>query len=480
MPAKAAARKASSRGKGRQARGSQRKKGGVQKASKAKKAPAPKKKVSRKPSKRKVSKRAVPKKSAGKRAATKAAPTAKDAPAKAAPAAKRRRDSAGRPRAASAAAAAAAAADEESGDDEAGSDDGQHVAKAPMEPASVKGVSCGGTVVWARAHMQGNRGNMEDAFRVCTLQKPGQPQRVFLGVFDGHGDRGVVARAAAHRLAATVADQEPYLSGDVAGALHQAVCGTDEWLRSADLSPWANKRDPRSTTVTANGAGSCVACAVVEPQKGFVWTAHLGDSKVVVFDRDFNVVFATTDHKPGSDRERQRIHGAGGAVICLYGVSRVVKPGTRVALAVSRALGDHGLRPYVSGDCHLSAVAVPEGGGWVLVACDGVWDAPQTPEGAGAFLKERLHEAGHDAAGHEAVRAALHALCAQSAESWDNVTCVLARLPRGTSSPAPAGPAILRQQEQEEREKREAERAEKAEKEKERRAEEQKGEHEEE
>jgi protein phosphatase PTC1 len=73
-------------------------------------------------------------------------------------------------------------------------------------------------------------------------------------------------------------------------------------------------------------------------------------------------------------------------------------------LAVSRALGDGSLHPYVSAEPYVSATPLEEGDTMLILACDGVWDvlsdqdavdllAGQTdPQAAAIMLRDKAFE----------------------------------------------------------------------------------------
>lgn len=75
-------------------------------------------------------------------------------------------------------------------------------------------------------------------------------------------------------------------------------------------------------------SGSTATCVILTPE--YIFFANLGDSRCVL-SRKSNNIFATEDHKPYLEKEKNRIEKAGGNVM----IERV-----NGSLAVSRALGD--------------------------------------------------------------------------------------------------------------------------------------------
>jgi serine/threonine protein phosphatase PrpC len=114
-------------------------------------------------------------------------------------------------------------------------------------------------------------------------------------------------------------------------------------------------------------------------------------------------------HRCGDDQEDTRVHGAGGFVHR----SRV-----NGVLAVTRALGDHGVAcdGVVSAEPDVKAVVLGESDEFVICATDGLWDAVGEHEAVG--LAEDCFDHGMDtkAVADELVRVAIEA------GSTDNIT----------------------------------------------------------
>jgi len=95
--------------------------------------------------------------------------------------------------------------------------------------------------------------------------------------------------------------------------------------------------------------------------------ANVGDSKIIIGTTQ-GVVSLSKDHKPNLPEEKKRIESLGGEVI-VYGVPRV-----QGVLAISRALGDAFLKPYVSAEPRIVEGHLGRENDFVIIACDGVWD----------------------------------------------------------------------------------------------------------
>ncbi|MCX7857724.1 MAG: protein phosphatase 2C domain-containing protein [Deltaproteobacteria bacterium] len=95
--------------------------------------------------------------------------------------------------------------------------------------------------------------------------------------------------------------------------------------------------------------------------------SNVGDTRIIIGTREsFRVL--TQDHKPYLPQERSRIEKMGGRVIT-YDIPRV-----QGVLAISRALGDPSLKPYVIPHPRIVGGFLSEENDYVIIACDGVWD----------------------------------------------------------------------------------------------------------
>ena len=119
--------------------------------------------------------------------------------------------------------------------------------------------------------------------------------------------------------------------------------------------------------IVNRGIDSGTAAATFHVSGDRFLACNAGDSRVIIgTSRD--AVQLTVDHKPNLPAERSRIESLGGQVI-FYGVPRV-----QGMLAMSRALGDQGLKPYVSAEPRIVEGFLGSENDFAVVACDGVWD----------------------------------------------------------------------------------------------------------
>jgi len=198
----------------------------------------------------------------------------------------------------------------------------------------------------------GGRPYMEDAYGHHVTDKA-----LVFGVFDGHGG-DVCSNYCAVRVCEEIGAHD---------ALHQSP-------RKA-LNEVFSKIDREFCDAEGHsGAGSTATvgilrhCSVAEDFKlhmGFV-----GDSSAIVIRPDGTYEMLTSNHHGSREDERKRIEKLGGTVTYdkdddVYRVSGV--------LAVTRALGDAYLKPYVSSTPETKEITVSPKD-VIVVASDGLWD----------------------------------------------------------------------------------------------------------
>lgn len=133
-------------------------------------------------------------------------------------------------------------------------------------------------------------------------------------------------------------------------------------------------------------SGSTAAAVMISPRN--IYFINCGDSRTFLC-RKGQVVFYTEDHKPCNPREKERIQNAGGSVT----LQRI-----NGSLAVSRALGDFTFKEVewrtqteqlVSPEPEIYDLERSPTDEFLVVACDGVWDAISNEELC-AFVHNRL------------------------------------------------------------------------------------------
>ncbi|XP_054466663.1 protein phosphatase 1F [Anoplopoma fimbria] len=178
----------------------------------------------------------------------------------------------------------------------------------------------------------------------------------YYAVFDGHGGLDAATYAATH-LHVALSKQET-LQSDTATAFKTAFKHTDDMFRGK-----AKRERLRSGTTG-------VAVLIQEQELSVAW---LGDSQAILV-RKGQAITLMDPHKPDREDEKQRIEDLGGC-ITFMGCWRV--NGT---YAVSRAIGDFDQKPYVSGDADCSTTQLLGDEDYVLLACDGFFDAVKPSE----------------------------------------------------------------------------------------------------
>ena len=151
--------------------------------------------------------------------------------------------------------------------------------------------------------------------------------------------------------------------------------------------------------------------AVVHSGKIFV--ANTGDSRSIIVQKGGKSKEMSHDHKPQRDDEARRINSLPGGRIIYYGRWRV-----QGVLAVSRAIGDVGLKPYVIADPEVLEATIGPDDIYLVLATDGLWDVMKNEEVArfvancpdfSSVAKELCYEA-------------------KMLGSTDNVTCLVVNL----------------------------------------------------
>jgi len=197
----------------------------------------------------------------------------------------------------------------------------------------------------------GHRNAMEDDHAI--YQKP--ETRFFSAeVYDGHGGRKAAQVAAEmvtpHFLHAWSREMEKPLQERESEA---------ELLRNAYLAV--------DRHIIENGFNSGTTAAGFYLIDDYFYAVNCGDTRIVIGIQG-GVSSLTLDHKPNLPEETQRIEDEGGYVIS-FGVPRV-----QGILAVSRAIGDSSLKPYVIAEPRIAEGCLGKENDYLIIACDGVWD----------------------------------------------------------------------------------------------------------
>ncbi|XP_053617218.1 protein phosphatase 1B [Plodia interpunctella] len=265
---------------------------------------------------------------------------------------------------------------------------------------------------------QGGRKYMEDLFSVAYQQTEDERdlEYAFFGIYDGHGGSEAAAFAKEHLMDSIVKQRQFWSDNDedVLKAIRNGYMLThlNMWK---ELEKW-----PKTVTGLPSTAGTTASVAFI--RRGKIYIGHVGDSAIVLgYQKDGCEEWAakplTSDHKPESTAEIERIQRCGGKVVSKAGVPRVVWNRPRIGhkgpikkntpmdeipfLAVARSLGD--LWSYnpnndefiVSPDPDVGVLTIdPSRFRCLIFGTDGLWNM-LSPEGAVSLVQatERHNEA---------------------------------------------------------------------------------------
>lgn len=195
------------------------------------------------------------------------------------------------------------------------------------------------------AQADGGKTPSEDRVLIKQLDA----ERQVLAVFDGHGG-------------AQVAEKTEHFFREAFDTCPMNIQEITSWLREKFL-------ELDNAVLRYKNVGSTVSIALVTPT--YIVGAYVGDSPIILFTPEGRIIHSSVDHSPSLQRENRRIRDTGGSVQTMEGdVPRV-----NGILAVSRAIGDHGLKPYVSGEPDIFAWARPEHA-YLALMSDGMVESP--------------------------------------------------------------------------------------------------------
>jgi protein phosphatase PTC1 len=119
--------------------------------------------------------------------------------------------------------------------------------------------------------------------------------------------------------------------------------------------------------------GTAALAILLDTASNLIHCANAGDSRAILCKHgggengdEAVIVALSDDHKPESQRERERIRQAGGFVTESKRVNGV--------LALSRALGDCDLQPLVYYKPDILTVPYGDDADFIIIGCDGLWD----------------------------------------------------------------------------------------------------------
>ncbi|KAK3135388.1 hypothetical protein QOZ80_5BG0418300 [Eleusine coracana subsp. coracana] len=223
----------------------------------------------------------------------------------------------------------------------------------------------------------GPRREMEDTVSIRPDFLLGNGKHHFFGVFDGHGCSHV-ARMCQDRMHELVADEHSKAgSGTTEQPAWKEVMEKGFARMDDEAANWAATRgsggdddhacrcELKTPPARCDLVGSTAVVAVVGATD--IVVANAGDSRAVL-SRGGVPVPLSVDHKPDRPDELDRIQAAGGRVIYWDG-ARVLG-----VLAMSRAIGDGYLKPFVTSEPEVTVTERTDNDECLILASDGLWD----------------------------------------------------------------------------------------------------------
>ncbi|TYI22085.1 hypothetical protein ES332_A06G080300v1 [Gossypium tomentosum] len=236
-------------------------------------------------------------------------------------------------------------------------------------------------VTWGFTSVIGRRREMEDAISVipgfmshkcdhvggCTA--PGSKTSAeispihFFGVYDGHGG-SQVAKFCAERMHGVIAEEWGREVVDNTGWQRRWEVAFSSSFERAD-------NEVHTAAVAPEMVGSTAVVAVLSSCQ--IITSNCGDSRAVLC-RGTDTIPLTVDQKPDRQDELMRIEREGGRVINWNG-ARVFG-----VLAMSRAIGDRYLRPWIIPVPEITFMTRNSEDECLILASNGLWDVMSNEE----------------------------------------------------------------------------------------------------
>merc|ERR1711920_480041 len=227
----------------------------------------------------------------------------------------------------------------------------------------------------SEGHNVGKRATMEDNFMHID-GFAGLKEQGFFAIYDGHGGKRTVdfLTCGFHINLAYHLKHNP--DEPIQKVFEQVYEHTDAQIRRQQIL------QSGATAITAFLRNEKVENS--NERKRVIHCANVGDSRAVLVVKGV-AHRLSKDHKATDPDEKKRIEQEGGFVSRCDRVNGL--------LAVSRAFGDHMLKPAVSAKPYYSSHEIDENTPYLVLACDGLWDVMEDQEVVdfiGARIKEEL------------------------------------------------------------------------------------------
>uniref|UniRef100_A0A7S1WZX8 PPM-type phosphatase domain-containing protein n=1 Tax=Tetraselmis chuii TaxID=63592 RepID=A0A7S1WZX8_9CHLO len=210
-------------------------------------------------------------------------------------------------------------------------------------------------------------------------------------------------------------------SATLAGHYMEGVTTVDD-LEQALTEAFLRTDEEFCATDGAEYVGSTAVCTLVGSR--VLCIANCGDSRAVISRGNGQVVALTDDHKPDREDEKSRVEAAGGQI--LYWNGRRVMG----VLAMSRAIGDQCLQPFVIPDPEITIVQRRDDDELIVMGSDGLWDVLSNEETVQLAKKalKRAREKGASSRAATKIAATVLIRAALSKGSRDNITAIVVDL----------------------------------------------------
>ncbi|CBI31627.3 unnamed protein product, partial [Vitis vinifera] len=186
----------------------------------------------------------------------------------------------------------------------------------------------------------------------------------YYGVYDGHGCSHVAMKCK-DRMHEIAKEEIERCGQSWEQVMERSFSRMDKEVVEWCNGQWSSNCRCELRTPQCDAVGSTAVVAIVTPEK--VVVSNCGDSRAVLC-RNGVAIPLSSDHKPDRPDELLRIQAAGGRVI-YWDVPRVLG-----VLAMSRAIGDNYLKPYVISEPEVTTWDRSPEDECLILASDGLWD----------------------------------------------------------------------------------------------------------
>jgi len=214
------------------------------------------------------------------------------------------------------------------------------------------------------------------------------PETHIFGVFDGPGGKEVARYVAKHYINELV-ESDLFKKGEYERALRASFLRMDERISTPEgKRELAFLREDGSRGDGGESQAGCTANVALIVKK-VLYCANAGDSRCVLSSKG-QAVEMSFDHKPDNEKEKDRVHKAGGYVTTDGRING--------NLNLSRAIGDMEYKKNSSLGVEAQLItAVPDiekrvltaDDDFIVVGCDGIWEC-KSNQAIVDFVGERL------------------------------------------------------------------------------------------